>query len=163
MYGLLILDSNKCYNWEPLSWSILIHPSSPLKAATCAGVCPSLSLIFTSGVYCSSVRRHSLCPPTHTSWRGVRPVFVLETGLWFCYRDIIKYIFHNYLFLIIMYNVSILFWLITFSNFSTMESWPYVQAMCSGVFPKESTSFSDGKFSCSFCEAALSTLLAPVH
>lgn len=102
MYGLLILDSNKCYNWEPLSWSILIHPSSPLKAATCAGVCPSLSLIFTSGVYCSSVRRHSLCPPTHTSWRGVRPVFVLETGLWFCYRDVIKYIFHNYWFLNIM-------------------------------------------------------------
>lgn len=95
--------SNKCYQWEPLSWSILIHPSSPLKAATWAGVCPSLSRILTSGVYCSSVRRDSLCPPTHTSWRGVRPVFVLETGLWFCYKDIIISIFQTYKWMILIY------------------------------------------------------------
>lgn len=100
---VLILNCNKCYQWEPLSWSILIHPSSPLKAATWAGVCPSLSRILTSGVYCSSVRRDSLCPPTHTSWRGVRPVFVLETGLWFCYKDIIISIFQTYKWMILIY------------------------------------------------------------
>ena len=69
---------------KPLSCNILMHPNSPLKAATCAGVWPSLSLILTSGVYCNSTLRQSLCPPTHTSCNGVRPVLVLDTGLWFC-------------------------------------------------------------------------------
>jgi hypothetical protein len=42
-----------------------------------------------------------------------------------------------------------------------MEIWPYVQAMCSGVFPKESTFFSEGSssfpFPSPFKEAALSS------
>lgn len=126
VYGLLIFDFNKCYNWEFLFWSILIYLSFLLKVVICAGVCLFLFFIFIFGVYCSSVRRYFLCFFIYILWRGVLFVFVLEIGLWFCYRDIIKYIFYNYWFFIIMYNVSILFWFIIFSNFFIMESWLYV-------------------------------------